>query len=87
MEVVVTKHTKWYQDAWVTLFSSFINSLHELVAAASKELWVKVILEQVELLIIYLLLRNLRVLITLVQLICFINHKSIQISGSLYLRN
>jgi hypothetical protein len=84
---VVTKHAKWCQDALATLFSSFSNSLRGLVVAASRALWVKVILEQVELRIACLLLRNLKVLITLAQLICFINHKSIQILGSLYLQN
>ena len=84
---MVTKHAKLCQDALVTLFSSFSNSLRELVAAASRELWVRVIPEQVELLIVCLLLKNLEVLITSVQLIYFINHKSIQILDSLYLQN
>ena len=79
---VVIVHAKWCRGALVVLFWSFSNSLNGLVVVASGELLVRVILEQVELHFVFLLLRNLKVLVTWVQLVYFKNHKSTQILGS-----
>jgi len=83
---VTVERAIWYQDVLATLFLSFGNNLLKLVIVTLGELLVKVILELVALLIVFQLLRNLKVMLE-AQLVCLENHRSIQILGSLYHQN